>query len=517
MFNTQDQGTIIQTLNRYLSLQNIPFRLNETGMCNGLVVVRAKYRLEGRGDDFNRLLKYISGDFSIKHNDVEVNAFVFELMKGFFPEQFDNRLNQDNAIESFDIAGNYLKSVFNFGLIGSDDNWSEIFKTIDLKENEEMLLGSVNHRVSVSKKDGKYVVYDPNYLFGDKYFDTTASLIKELHNNCFGYDKNAELAMSISIISYPVNQSRTFPNASELYNKYVNKDIINNKFKAHGKITTLLTLATENNDGLAVETLLNMGAKDTAYNALGISLSQNYHNVIAPLMKKNSLTAEEIQCFLYVALGSGKEEALNEFIKNDAVEKKYISLLKSNDAYTLLGSAVEGGNKNLINKIIVDCEKHGINIVTIVTNAYKKNQIISKAIGNGDYDGFKRTLELLINSKIIPNKDSLAVYLSEAIMANKPQIVELLLKNFGDIEVNALKISTSLIHKTDLNILLALEKHGYNFTSTDKNIISLKIQTKPIGIMLKIGIILEEFMRFFNKNKAIEIDINENDAPSMKM
>lgn len=55
------QNHLINRLKAYLTRCNLPIKVNEGGICNGLATVHAKYVLEGRGDEFFDMLNYISG------------------------------------------------------------------------------------------------------------------------------------------------------------------------------------------------------------------------------------------------------------------------------------------------------------------------------------------------------------------------------------------------------------------------------------------------------------------------
>ena len=53
-----------------------------------------------------------------------------------------------------------------------------------------MLVNSINHTIAVSRKNGQYIVYDPNYLLGFYSIKSERALIRELHKNVVDLDHN---------------------------------------------------------------------------------------------------------------------------------------------------------------------------------------------------------------------------------------------------------------------------------------------------------------------------------------
>jgi len=518
MYISQDQDVIIKRINRYLDLQNLPFRLNTAGMCNGLAVVRAKYRLEGRKEYFDSMLKYIAGELRPSEKDDEVDTFVFDLLKGFFPEQFDNSLSQDNSYENFNIKGIKLKSDFSFGIVTTDVNWVEILKKIQLQEDEEMLMGSVDHRVSISKEGHEYVLYDPNYLFGVKRFKNEETLIRELGNNSFDHP-GKQFAMNVTVIRRPgaAIRNQSFPKNDLLYKDYLTEENVNNDLTVHGKTINTLGLALENNHEEDVEALLSLGATDKDNTLLGIALTRNHYRVIGSLMKRMPRELEQgvtIKLIL-IAIEAGKKEACDTLLTDNRFKEKYQELI-AKTPHVLLGSAAAGGNQHLLKMIIDDCCEKKCNIANVLHNAHVKNDLVSKVITSGDYDSLKYLLSLLKKHEIDLTIEEKLAYLNETVAANQPLNVELLLKTWNDISLENMKMSSTLVRKTDLNILLALKDRGLLFSDTSKAIIEHKKLTKPTGLKLLIGIFIESFMNYIRELSALKINTDDNREHSNK-
>ncbi len=78
-----NQEKIITNLNKYLDWHNLPIRMNESGVCNGIATVYAKYVLEHREDEFLMMLEQIA---LLNPNDElasQVNHFATEVVLSF--------------------------------------------------------------------------------------------------------------------------------------------------------------------------------------------------------------------------------------------------------------------------------------------------------------------------------------------------------------------------------------------------------------------------------------------------
>ena len=158
---------IIPRLNDYLRWNNYPLQLNKGGICNGLASVHAKYKLQGKENEFFKLIEIIvSADKETykQYDPQTINQFVLDILLSFEP--FNKQLTQHNSMEELSINQKPLKSSFNFSITTSEKNWGEIIKQIDIKDNEVVKVVSTKHAVTLSKENGRYKIYDPNYKDG---------------------------------------------------------------------------------------------------------------------------------------------------------------------------------------------------------------------------------------------------------------------------------------------------------------------------------------------------------------
>ncbi|CDZ78948.1 hypothetical protein BN59_03263 [Legionella massiliensis] len=83
---TIDQARVIANLKRYLDWHNLPFRMNREGVCNGLAAVYAKYALQGKQEEFKRILSKITTMSIDPESDEQVNEFAKDVAQSFKPE-----------------------------------------------------------------------------------------------------------------------------------------------------------------------------------------------------------------------------------------------------------------------------------------------------------------------------------------------------------------------------------------------------------------------------------------------
>ncbi|RYV62142.1 hypothetical protein D7251_15105, partial [Legionella pneumophila] len=222
---------VIENINQYLKWHNLPVRFGTGGVCNGLSTVHAQYVLQGREREFFELLRYVAGDKGILDaNDSvkeKVNDFVWKVVASHMTSGHDKELNQLNSFKTLSINNKPLKSVFDLPLVTSDKNWENILESLNLKEDEVMLVRSINHAISITRKGNQYHVYDPNYEEGVKSFSSEQEVIKELHERVFHYNKG-NMGLTLSIITTGDKEPRQdLPKPVDIYDQYLNKENVN--------------------------------------------------------------------------------------------------------------------------------------------------------------------------------------------------------------------------------------------------------------------------------------------------
>lgn len=500
MISEVQQRLLIDNLNKYLEWHNLPVRMNKSGICNGLASVYAKYALENKEKKFLELLQYVAGKDPSSEIEIELNHFVAEILVSFIPQLFNQKLNVLLSTEALAINNRILKSAFNFAITTSDTNWAEIIRTIDLKNTEVMRVVGAKHAVSVSKKGGKFIIYDPNYSSGIKEFANEDELIQELHKNVFHFEKG-NLAMAISVIPHPDNIPRAFPKIiTKLYDKYLAKEDVTAKpVTSHGIDASENTLfyAAIFNDGEVIKHLLATGAEDKDYRAAMIAAESNNISALEVLIV-NIKDSKTIKNLLTTALQCGEEEVLEVLLKNTHCQQLFNKELLSQGAIHL---AAESGNPQLLKKIINTYKKSldGISDIDAKISAkIIEEQAIIKAIDSGSVQCVKVLIKQLKGKDQLNDAQKL-LYLDEAIRKNQPHMVSYFVQSLSSKE--SLKhfstdhFSLQTIEQTDLSILCQLKKEGVPFSKAD-NLIIAKKEHKSTGLFLSMGIEICKWTEF---------------------
>ncbi|HFS5640208.1 TPA: hypothetical protein ACH0PD_002698, partial [Legionella pneumophila] len=303
MPHSTNQSNVIKNINQYLEWHNLPVRFGTRGVCNGLATVHAQYVLQGREREFFKLLRYVAGDKGILDaNDSvkeKVNDFVWKVVASHMTSGHDNELNQLNSFKTLSINNKPLKSVFDLPLVTSDENWEKILESLNLKEDEVMLVRSINHAISITRKDNKYHVYDPNYEEGVKSFSSEKEVIKELHERVFHYNKG-NMGLNLSIITPEDKEPRQdLPAPVAIYKKYLDKEnvdslatiTVEHPLGGPWDLTTkTIDLASECGDENLINKLIELHQFD--FNNMPIeqaSLAVQYNNVRAAELLVNDM------------------------------------------------------------------------------------------------------------------------------------------------------------------------------------------------------------------------------------
>lgn len=557
-----DQNRIIANLNKYLQWHNLPLSIIGGGYCNGLSAVYIKYYLEEKEDEFWEMLQYIAGKIPSTVLEDKVNHFVVEVIISQHPASFVKKFNQQNSLEILSIAslasieGNeaipllvQAKPLFKLAMLTTDENWADIFKTLNLEADEAMRvggLGGFNHTVAITKKNGKYVVYDPNYSSGFKVFSQEIELIQELHKHVF-HDNNQLLIMDISIFRHPNKENpRPFPEVKDLYNRYLNFENVNVVIKDRQGISySTLVYSVIFNDADSIRQLLSLGATDIECRAIRIAIEQNCPQALGVLLENNTfISTSDICMFFRLALASGREESFDELYNNPSCKIRLEEMLFCPDlAHELIQAAAAGSNPRLLEKVMnlyfvprkmentqifnEILERFGTtvtqsagyqNIVELILRMIadksdkmddnklakqilKKNDkgidAIDTAINADSRECLEVLLKRLATAKHELSDDQKMHYLFLAIQNNYPTLIPPLLEIIDPKFIKAISMSVRTIDNTDLSILRELGHYGI-FSEFEQAIIARK-EHRSIGILLMMGIMFYKFTDFIKE------------------
>ena len=278
MFNFIHQAEIIRKLDSYVKLHQSSLDIKATGICNGLSTVHARYCLEGRKDEFFNLLKYIS-ETPVVSFSAEVSQLVVEIFVTHIPQIFNQKLSQYTAYKALSINGEPLICALQVAMITNSANWETIFKNIDLRDNEAIVVIGHQHAVCISKEENGYLLYDPNNLSKPSHIKTEVELIRTLRK-CASFDTHGPLGLTLSVLQHPQHKRSLSYNARSLYEQFLTKDNINMKTKSdhEHKFSSLdMMLRTSDVTLDDIKRAISLGAKSTIEEHLFLGLMINFN------------------------------------------------------------------------------------------------------------------------------------------------------------------------------------------------------------------------------------------------
>lgn len=508
-----DQGQIIDAVNKHLDVRHFPrhLRLGRQGVCNGLSNLYAVAVLEHREKEFDDMLRLLACGRT--HSDTisesQVYHFIAQVMIAQSPWQFDRRFWQGNAFELLQTVENKVHSTFKFALATTDKNWVEIFDSIDLKENEVMLLvGSENHIVTVRKCNGMYCVYDPNSSVGELQFETTTALVNELHQHVFSKSLLGNLGLGMNILdaSGADSPGGTSRSAAALYKKYYNpgtdkiwlsrlthlwamaqdvalfqydrliQSTIKLLFADHDRVIEYWQAAMAYlKDEDAINHLIERrNGNKSGYLAAGLIAAGANNTVALKLLVEKCDLASNGKLLVYIALSTGRAEAFD-------VLRPYLKQIFSSpkdDTMILLEAAAFGGNPRLLKTLIdmhADRPKDE-NYRQCIKDAVKS------AITGGSFECTKLMIhhyEALNGPESKIDEATTLEFLKHAIAKNQNDVVRDLISIYPKLSENALKnlyIDPFMADRTDIEVLETLKEAGVTFSQGAATIMEAKIK-----------------------------------------
>ncbi len=525
----RNQTRAIKNLNRYLAAHHLPVRMNPDGVCLGLANLRAKYVIEGRENEYFKMLDYIA---NLKHGsplDDKVNHFVSEVILAFKPELFDTSRKQRHGIENIQVDGRRLHPFLSFSLVAKDTKWAEIFDSIHLRQREALTVSFPNHVISITAHKGGYRVCDPNDPDGYVDVRNSKALIKQLHTIAKHSGYKGDLALMIQAVRHPMAPGRSdILSESEIYNKYLDPDSKTTKIKKGKVVETLdsLDLAIRRDDLTAFKLLLehhsnNLNAKHFKAFASYDSTRILQHCIENGLIKRDNLMAMMQQSLVDSSPSTFK------LLRTHFTSFYETSILAKQNAVAIINNTARGGDSNILNELLDDYVKKGnppLSMQEIATAIRTKlgssndgKNAIEAAIGQQGQCGLSNTdcvkilLETLNKAGAALNEKELLYYTQLSIKTNQPHMVNLFIDEIerqltSDSQKDlfrSIHLSKKESNQTDPSILYSLSKKKDALFKTD----TPKME-QTSGIMSTIGIKFTQFTDWVKK--LISSDINHN-------
>ncbi|QRN04344.1 hypothetical protein GH742_10905 [Legionella sp. MW5194] len=540
------QGNIIRHLNRYLDWHNNPMRMNREGICNGLAAVYVKYALQGQVGKFQALLNSIANLPATSEWNEEIHLFAKQVAKSFMPEEYDKTATQLQSITTLEIAGKPLMPSFELAMTTSDTHWIQILKDLALRDDEAMIIRSVNHAASISKKEGKYIVYDPNYREGFKAFQSEKDVIHELHFNVFRYtgmlglvtdpfdlsemlsplavplELYGPLGLHVQVIRHPErhNTPRPFPDIGELFKKYLTTDQTALSSAGDYGITNLFWAILLDNKA-AVKILHDKGLSNDrhAVTASIVAASVNATQVLplflAQLKKEQDI--RRIPDIFKEALCEGRKEALDCLLEDDNGNDCFrdIILMRGNAA-TFLHHAAAGGNPDILQRLLDAYQNEGAPELSEqdIAQALLTGHAITAALRSKSLACVNLLCQQLKRVPGLVDETLLLTHLLQAIRSNQLPMVQFFIEEIyklpehQDLIFEALRLSPGLVAQTDISILRLLQANRVHFSPASQAIIDKKEKGEASGFP-SIGDFLYQLADFIKKTLLQRDEIQE--------
>jgi hypothetical protein len=400
------QITIIDTVNKILSKNDTPVKLNKGGVCGGLASLYVRYTLEGRKDEFFQLSKMLAQlpDHYQIGQDSSIDKFIREIEIEFNLFNYTKGQSYQGDMEhTVLIDGKPIKKEFSLGLIESNDNWAALLEQMN-NDGRACYIRSHNHAVALSFVDNHYELYDPNYdedneetpnasINNIRTFKTAAEAINELAKQ-FSYPVDSDVGLGIIVYAHP-NETKpaNYPDKNQVLCKALKSKI---DFQKKLDITgakrdyNSLFFATYINDKETVSHHFlhnEISIKDCAY----LMLMDSNNEIMFNLYSHESSQRNK-QSLIYYAIWSGNidlfQRMTSDYQKNhvtNGLQKQEFKALIQND-FSLLRAA-QSGNPVCILSILKLYEHYGIPLSTIGEPSLI--QIVDQLTQNGNADLLK--------------------------------------------------------------------------------------------------------------------------------
>ncbi|MBL7481266.1 hypothetical protein [Legionella bononiensis] len=329
------QVKIIDSVNKVLSKNDTPVKLNKGGVCGGVASLYVRYSLEGKKREFFELSKQLANlpeEYQIGQNS-DIDKFIREIEIEF------NRFNytkgqyyQGDMEHTVFIDGKPIKKEFSIGLVASFAKWSNLLEQMR-NEGRACYIRSHNHAIALSFVDNQYEIYDPNYdedndenpnaqATNTRRFITADEAINELSQQ-FGYPDNSNVGLGIIVYANPNDTTpATYPDKNKLLRESLKskpdyqRDIgIKDKDWNYNS----LFFATNINDRQTVEYHLQQGEIEIKECPYLMQMESNNELVFQLYSNSNK---NNKQTLLYYAIWAGNIELFQQM--SEDYQKKHV-------------------------------------------------------------------------------------------------------------------------------------------------------------------------------------------------
>lgn len=502
-----NQTKIINAVNYCLKQKsNIDFELNDDGICQGLAGLYVKYSLENKAKEFFKILNRLSKlpkNYKLGDNLV-LDKFIIQIEEVFRPGTYSsNQLQQADHEHILHIKNKPLRNEFSLGLITHQACWVTILEELSVN-NRSYDIGSHNHAIAMSYKNGIYTVYDPNYEEDSKEFHCAKDVIQEF-KKCLFYS-NDVFGLSVRVFAHPEESLfLDYPEHSTLHELAFDYDIsIKRQSIVDGQTFQSAKFAALARDSKTIAYLFEK--KAVLLGALATELRQSIFNRLLlnepPSEETKIAILKSISCNIGV-YNAGILQELLKYFNNNFTSPEEQQALKDHLQYTFRSMAE---NSSIMTKqkcnykdLLTLCEDY--NIVNAVLTQYNHLKILT--LFNEEHCLEKFIFELPL--------EQLIKQIKQATTLNQHEVLDLLLKQLKKLNPDLTKtafFTEDLIEKIDALTLEKVLNAGFVADFKNPNLLSL-------ASLRKDKTIFERYARSFSAQEKNDIwtriDKNESE------
>lgn len=522
------QSNIIERLNKYFQYHGLSLHFDDTGICNGLCSLYAKYTLKNEDNKFVQMIQRLSELRPHEALTDDENLFIMEVFLTIDSREFNKKLSSANVIENLAIENKSLKSSLDMAMITNEQNWVEIIDEIALQEDEVILISSKDHIASISKQGNQYTLYDPNYGF--YVLNDTQQLVKLLRDKVLHFNKGM-LGMNLRLIQHPKTPSRQITiSPLTFYDKYLKDNAVNEnvlRYPDESPMNSLELAISVGSDVAVIKKLIEMGSLGNGNTLLrGIAqrastdvfklLFKHYYNDLVKellgegepvIFNGHDITINIMTTILMRnILAQGSEEIFDALLADTPYNAAFLHSLKKDPA-AFINEAAKGGNSDLLHKLILMHKTNGRTSEQqrkVIHDALstEKNDFILSAIESGSVACLGLILDELKQDDYQLTPDQSLRYLLKAIKSNTLHVVRKMLDIMPVDQIKSLHISLSLLHQTNLPVLRLLQQREVPFSNNAIAIIHEK-EHQWIHLVRWILMALEKMSDYFWNNPVM--------------
>ncbi|SKA30423.1 MAP7 domain-containing protein [Legionella maceachernii] len=376
------QSKIISSVNIILSQKGISLKLNNNGVCSGLVALFVKYFLKGDLPEFFRQSQSLANP--PKHyqigQDEKFDQFILETEIAFNPQEYNKNSSQGDLDKIITIDGVPVKNEYNIGLVENEINWTKVLE--EIRNNGRACYVAANkHAVGLAFENDQYIVFDPNYQedederdkkelkFNIKTFNTATDAIAEL-KECLFLKSSDDVGLEMRVFARPnAHTEHQYPDKRKILLASLNDE--NSRARKAGQDArhTSLFFALGANDEETIEHYLKHKQVNSDDATFAIcykrdAFAWNYFSTLADLPSQLNLLCITAQYGSTALLNRMLQKIELEIQKNEVKKQELKEGISDTEPSLLEHAALSNNLTNLV-QVVELYKRYGIKITSL--------------------------------------------------------------------------------------------------------------------------------------------------------